>query len=205
MDLCGIAGHGNIGYGRAHNLALQLIDSDFHLVLNPDVTFEKDALFCGISLMNQNKDIKALNPFSVDPGGNKQYLCKGYPSVFTLLIRSFGLAVLNKTFSRRLSSYEMHDLPEDKFTIREMLLSGCFMLVDTATLKAVNGFDEVYFLYFEDFDLSLRLSKFGKLAYAPQVQITHSGGKTSSKGLWHVWNFCKSGVRFFNTYGWRFL
>ena len=200
-----ISGHGNIGYGRGHNLVLNRIDSDFHLLLNPDVTLEKDVLFRGLSCMRENKEIAALSPKTIDLEGSKQYLCKNYPSIFTLLIRGLGLVVLEKIFSGRLSSYEMRGLSEDKLSVREMLLSGCFMLVDTMIFKAVNGFDEVYFLYFEDFDLSLRLSKFGKLAYAPQVQITHSGGKTSSKGLWHVWNFCKSGVRFFNTYGWRFL
>ena len=205
MELCIIAGHGNIGFGRAHNLALYLIDSDFHLVLNPDVTFREDALLMGITLMSQNREIKALSPFTSDLKGNKQYLCKAYPSVLTLLIRGLGLIALEKVFSERVTSYEMRDLPEDRPTDREMLLSGCFLLLDTPVLKAVNGFDERYFLYFEDFDLSIRISKFGKLVYAPQVRITHSGGNTSSKGAWHVWNFCKSGVTFFCTHGWRFL
>jgi len=86
-----------------------------------------------------------------------------------------------------------------------MLLSGCFLLVETRTLKVVNGFDERYFLYFEDFDLSIRIAQLGKLVYAPEVRITHSGGNTSSKGLWHVWRFLISGIRFFNTHGWSFL
>ena len=86
-----------------------------------------------------------------------------------------------------------------------MLLGGCFLLVEARTLKAVNGFDERYFLYFEDFDLSIRIGKLGKLAYVPGVRITHSGGHTASKGLWHIWNFLISGIRFFSTHGWRFL
>ena len=205
MELHGVAGHGNIGYGRAHNLALQLIDSDFHLILNPDVTFEEDALFLAITRMIENEEIKALSPNSTDSYGNKQYLCKSYPSVFTLLIRGLGIASLKKLFSERLSFYENRDLPEDKPTEKEMLLGGCFLLVETRTLKAVNGFDERYFLYFEDFDLSIRIGQFGKLLYAPEVRITHSGGNTSSKGFWHVQRFLISGIRFFNTHGWRFL
>ena len=200
-----ISGHGNIGYGRAHNLSLQLIDSDFHLILNPDVTFEEDALFLALALMTENEQIKALSPNATDRYGNKQYLCKSYPSLFTLLIRGLGLAVLKKLFSERLSFYEMRDLPEDQPAEKEMLLSGCFLLVETRTLKVVNGFDERYFLYFEDFDLSIRIAQLGKLVYAPEVRITHSGGNTSSKGLWHVWRFLISGIRFFNTHGWSFL
>ena len=61
-------------------------------------------------------------------------------------------------FHRRLSQYEMHDLSESERTECLMLLSGCFMLLDSEAFKAVDGFDEKYFLYFEDFDLSLRIS-----------------------------------------------
>ena len=205
LKLCRIAGHGNIGYGRAHNLILQMIDSDFHLILNPDVTFEEDTLFLALTRMIENQEIKALSPNATDCDGNKQYLCKRYPSVLTLLIRGLGLTTLKNFFSERLHFYEMRDLPEDKPTEREMLLSGCFLLVETRTLKLVNGFDERYFLYFEDFDLSIRISKVGKLIYAPEVRITHSGGNASSKGFWHVRRFLISGIRFFNTHGWSFL
>ena len=199
------AGHGNIGYGRAHNLILQEIDSDFHLILNPDVTLEEDALFLALNRMTKNGQIKVLSPNATDSHGNKQYLCKNYPSVFTLLIRGLGFAALKKLFSERLSFYENWDLSEDKPTEKEMLLGGCFLLVETRTLKVLNGFDERYFLYFEDFDLSIRISRLGKLVYAPEVRITHSGGNTAAKGLWHVQRFLISGIRFFNTHGWRFL
>ena len=205
VELHRIAGHGNIGYGRAHNLALQVIDSDYHLILNPDVTLEEDALFLALALMTQNEEIKALSPNATDRYGNKQHLCKSYPSVFTLLIRGLGLSAFEKLFSERLSFYENQALPEDKPTEKEMLLGGCFMLVETQALKVVNGFDERYFLYFEDFDLSIRIGQLGKLVYAPEVRITHLGGNTSTKGLWHVQRFLISGIRFFNTHGWSFF
>ena len=99
----------------------------------------------------------------------------------------------------------MQDLPEDEPTKAMMMLGGCFLLVDTETLKAINGFDERFFLYFEDFDFSIRISKYGKLVYFPEVRITHTGGNTSSKGLWHICIFLISAIRFFNIHGWRFL
>ena len=55
----------------------------------------------------------------------------------------------------------------------------------TKSFKKIRGFDKRYFLYFEDFDLSLRMSKVGKLVYAPNVKITHGGGGASKKGLWY--------------------
>ena len=205
VELKSIAGHGNIGYGRAHNLTLSLIDSDFHLILNPDVTVKEDTLFLAVDQMTKNRDIKALSPSATDSSGNKQYLCKAYPSVLTLLIRGFGPSVVKRVFSDRLSVYEMRHLSEDKPTEAMMMLGGCFLLVDTETLKAINGFDERFFLYFEDFDFSIRISKYGKLVYYPGVRITHSGGNTSSKGLWHICIFLTSAIRFFNIHGWRFL
>ena len=205
VELHIIAGHGNIGYGRANNLILQIIDSDFHLILNPDITLEEDALFLAVARMIETEEIKALGPNATDSFGNKQYLCKSYPSVFILLIRGLGLAIFEKFFSDRLSFYENRDLPEDRPTVKKMLLSGCFLLIETRTFKVINGFDERYFLYFEDFDLSIRIGQHGKLIYDPEVRITHSGGNTSSKGLWHVLMFFISGVKFFNTHGWRFF
>ncbi len=205
VDLRCIGGHGNIGYGRAHNLALKKIDSDFHLILNPDVTLDEDALQHAITEISAKSGIKMLTPYAADLHGNKQHLCKSYPSVFILLIRGLLPRVLKKFFTRQISSYEMRGLSEKETTESTMLISGCFMLVETEVLKSVDGFDENYFLYFEDFDLSLRIGELGTLVYAPKVQITHAGGNTSSKGLWHFLRFVVSGIRFFNTHGWRFL
>jgi GT2 family glycosyltransferase len=79
------------------------------------------------------------------------------------------------------------------------------MLCRTAALKAVSGFDEGYFLYFEDFDLSLRIAKIGELAYVPAMRIKHAGGHAARKGRAHIGMFVRSAMRFFNTHGWRFF
>ena len=79
------------------------------------------------------------------------------------------------------------------------------MLVRGECLTAVEGFDERYFLYFEDFDLSLRLGRLGKLLFAPQVRIVHHGGYAARKGWRHLQMFMRSGLRFFNQHGWRWI
>ena len=200
-----VSGHGNIGYGRAHNLIIDQIDSDYHLILNPDVTLEHDALHKALAAISLKSHTKILSPYVAGPTGEKQFLCKSYPSVLILLIRGLSFLKLRSLFYRRLSQYEMHDLSESEPTECLMLLSGCFMLLDSEAFKAVGGFDEKYFLYFEDFDLSLRISKIGTLVYDPQVKITHAGGNTGSKGLWHVFRFLESGFKFFNTHGWQWF
>ena len=99
----------------------------------------------------------------------------------------------------------MQELAECDSPAEVRLISGCFMLAETDTLKLVGGFDENYFLYFEDFDLSIRMGNLGRVLYAPDVHISHGGGNAASKGLWHIWKFIISGFRFFQTHGWRWI
>jgi len=99
------------------------------------------------------------------------------------------------------------DLPMDELVknYQIMLASGCFMLARTAELQSVGGFSDDYFLYFEDFDLSIRLVSCGRLVFDPAVQIIHHGGYAASKGLQHVKYFIRSGITFFQQHGWRWI
>ena len=203
VDLRHLYGQGNVGYGRAHNLVLEKLDSDYHLILNPDVVLEEAALLEAISFINYKRGIVMLSPNAKDSLGAKQYLCKRYPSVFTLLVRGFFPEFLRSLFRKRLARYEMHELDEKEVSEDIPLVSGCFMFVRTEALKEVGGFDEFYFLYFEDFDLSIRIGKLGKIAYAPNVRIVHHGGNAAKKGFRHLKMFIQSGIRFFNKHGWQ--
>jgi len=205
VELKLLQGQGNVGYGSAHNLAISKLNSQFHLLLNPDVVLEKEALITGISFLLENPKVALASPYAEDGKGDKQYLCKRYPSVFTFLIRGVFPKFLKKIFTTRLANYEMHDLSEKEPSADIPITSGCFMLLRSESLAEIGGFDERYFLYFEDFDLSLRLGKKGKLAYLPSMRIQHGGGNAGSKGLNHFKMFARSGIRFFNTYGWRFI
>lgn len=205
VDFQLIQGHGNIGYGRAHNLALKQLKSDFHLMLNPDVVLDTQSLSEGISYLLSHSDTAMVSPLATYENGDKQFLCKRYPSIFTLLIRGFFPAGFQSFFSKRLAFYEMHELGENKPSEPIPIASGCFMLCRTQPLLATWGFDESYFLYFEDFDLSMRLGKRGNIAYLPSMKIRHSGGHAAKKGLRHIGLFVRSGVRFFNTHGWRWF
>ena len=79
------------------------------------------------------------------------------------------------------------------------------MLAPTGALLGVGGFNERYFLYFEDFDLSIRLRGEGRLLFEPAMQIVHHGGYAARKGFRHVGYFICSGIRFFNDHGWRWI
>ncbi|GJM12035.1 MAG: glycosyl transferase [Pseudohongiella sp.] len=205
IDLRLIQGHGNVGFGRGHNLVLNKLTSSYHLILNPDVQLDADCLLQGIAHFEQHENIVLESPSATSADGSKQYLCKRYPSVLTFLVRGFFPKPWRSLFGNRLAKYEMHDLSEAEPSNNIPIVSGCFMFCRTAALKSMRGFDEAYFLYFEDFDLSLRMGAVGEIAYVPSMKIRHTGGHAARKGIAHLRMFARSGIRFFSTHGWRFF
>ncbi|MDO8908697.1 MAG: glycosyltransferase family 2 protein [Pseudohongiella sp.] len=202
---------GNIGFGNAHNLVIhqsaeQLetpADNDLYLILNPDVFLEQNTLAEGIDWLSQHAESVAVAPSIKDGNGGTASACKRYPSVLDFLLRGFAPAPLKKLFRRRLSRYDMEDLPRDRPTPDIPVISGCFMLFRHIALMQLQGFDPRYFLYFEDFDLAIRAHRLGTVTYLPSMVITHLGGNSARKGLRHIGMFVRSGVYFFSTHGWR--
>ena len=200
--------HSNIGYGAAHNLALHGTGSDYHLVLNPDVELATDALACAIRWLDAHPEVGALAPAVRGPDGKRHYLCKRYPAVLDLLLRGFVPRALRMPFRRRLDRYEMRDLVDVK-PPRDVLgvpaLSGAFMLVRRDAIDRTGGFDPKFFLYFEDYDWSVRLAGVTTTAYVPSVRIIHYGGDAARKGWRHIRWFVISGFRFYNKHGWKWV
>jgi hypothetical protein len=201
-----LSGHGNVGYGHGHNLAIVRCHADYHLVLNPDVELAPDALAEALAFMDQYPECGLLAPAVRDDDGALQYLCKRLPTVLDLLLRGFAPVWLRRRFGARLDRYEMRDLINERDLVWDPpIVSGCFMLFRTEVLKRLGGFDPKFFLYFEDFDLALRAGEVARIAYVPSVRIIHHGGGAARKGMRHVRMFVVSAVRFFNKQGWRWL
>ncbi len=201
-------GHANIGYGTAHNLALHGTGSDYHLVLNPDIETAEDALCVALRWIDAHPDVGALVPAVASPHGTIEHLCKRYPAVFDLALRGFAPRSMRTLFARRLARYEMRDRIDrmDGEAVRDIpLMSGAFMLVRRKAIDATGGFDPEFFLYFEDYDWSVRLNAVTHTAYLPAAHVVHHGGRAAHKGLRHIGWFVKSGVRFYNKHGWRWV
>ncbi|MFL9939488.1 glycosyltransferase family protein [Paraburkholderia graminis] len=200
-----LTGHGNVGYGRGHNLAIEQMQSDLHLILNPDIDLDADALVAGCSFLDSHPDAGLLTPWIGDDAGAQQYLCRRYPTLVDLLARGFlPAAVRNSLFATRLARYEMRDLIDGASVVWDPpIVSGCFMLFRTAVLKRLGGFDPRYFLYFEDYDLSLRSHDIARVVYVPASRVIHHGGGASRKGSAHIRMFAASACKFFNRFGWR--
>ena len=197
-----ISNTGNPGYGTAHNQAILYAKSRFHLILNPDVELDPGSVSLAIGQLGSDPDIAMIGPAGVDATGEPAYLAKRCPSLGVLLLRGFAPEWIARRFDSALAAYEYRDL-SDQVPSEVTLLSGCCLFTNTRSLQRVRGFDESYFLYFEDFDLSMRLANVGRLVHLPTSRIVHHGGNTAAKGWRHLLWFTQSAVRFFNTWGWR--
>ena len=198
-----VHGHGNVGYGRANNLVLDRLDSEFHLVMNPDVELEPEALAAALEALRADRAIGMVAPDVCGTAGERQYLCKRYPSVWVLFLRGFAPASLRRAFSRTLDRYEMRDVIGAETYRPVPLASGCFMVVRTELFRRLGGFDPRFFMYFEDYDLSLRVGRESEVAFVPAARIVHHGGEAARKGPRHVSWFLRSAWRFFATHGWK--
>jgi GT2 family glycosyltransferase len=192
----------NVGFGAGHNTILREIlnETKYHIILNPDVYFEEGVIQKLYAFMNQHSEIGQLMPKVLYPDGRLQPLCKLLPSPQTLIKRRFfnfyksSLEKENYRYELRFSGYDkIMDVP---------FLSGCFMFLRTEALKKVGLFDERFFLYTEDADLSRRIHKHYRTVYFPRATIYHHYQRGSYRNFWLTWCNIQSAIRYFNKWGW---
>ena len=197
-----IAGQGNIGYGRANNLAISgCTEFDFHLVLNPDVKLAEDAITNALRYLQQHSECAMVSPVATAPDGQPLYLAKRIPDIFTLALRGFAPDWIKQRFRVRLDAYERKEMPYDATLTDVVIASGCFMLIRRNALVRTSGFDEAFFLFFEDFDLCYRIANFASIVRVADVRIVHAGGSAAGKSMRHIWLFVRSALRFHRKHG----
>lgn len=193
----------NPGYGAGHNRALiESINNDveYHLVLNADVQFPTDALEKIVQFMNDNPNVAQVMPRVLNSDGTLQRLCKLVPTPFDLIMRRF----LPRSLTQKSrENFELWKSGYDK-TMFVPYLSGCFMFLRVSALKKVGIFDERFFMYPEDIDLTRRLASHYDTIFLPTVSVIHLHGAASYKSirmfLIHAFNIFK----YFNKWGWIF-
>jgi len=195
--------NGNIGFGKAQNIVISKIieQSCYHLIVNPDISFENGTLDKIHAFMEQNPGIGQLMPKVCYKDGSIQKLCKLLPHPIDLIGRRFFNNLYAKT--RRSKVYELSDFCYDQI-LDTPALSGCFMFTRTAVLKKVNGFDPRYFMYLEDFDLTRRINKISRTVFYPGASVTHVFSKASYSDLRLLKHHIISAIKYFNKWGWFF-
>lgn len=194
----------NPGFGVAHNLAIAEAlknGSRYHLVLNPDIAFGADVIPALQTYMETHQDVGLVMPDIRYPDGNRQHLCKLLPHPGDLLVRRFAPALYR--FSGRPATYEMLHSGYDRI-MDVPALSGCFMFLRASLLAKTGGFDERYFMYLEDVDLSRRIGRLARTVFFPSVSVTHAYQKGSYKSSILLIRHMRSAFHYFNKWGWFF-
>jgi GT2 family glycosyltransferase len=174
--------NGNVGFAKANNEAVVKAKGEYILFLNPDTLVPEDCFEKCIHFLKSNNHIGALGIRMVDGAGNFLKESKrAFPSPLTSLIKLTGLTNLfphSKTFAKyhlgHLSENENHEVD---------VLAGAFMMVPSKVLKEIGNFDERFFMYGEDVDLSFRIQKAGyKNYYFSERSIIHFKGESTKRG-----------------------
>ena len=201
-----IFNNANLGYGKAHNIAIKKsieLQSDYHIVLNPDIRITEDTISVLADYMQAHQDAGLVMPKILYENGSLQYLCKLIPHPFDLIFRRFLPKFLTPFFKKRLEYYEFKN--KNYHQIMEVPnLSGCFMFMRNSILKKVGIFDERYFMYLEDTDLCRRIGEVSKTVYNPNAIIYHGYAKESYKNFKLLKYHIISSVKYFNKWGWFF-
>ncbi len=193
----------NLGYGAAHNIAIRkTIEQNipYHLVINPDISFEPEILAEIVDCMDKNTEIGHLMPKVFYPDGQIQYLCKLLPTPFDLIFRRF----LPESWTKKSrDKFEMRATGYNK-TMDVPYLSGCFMFLRTEALKKAGLFDERFFMYPEDIDLTRRIHQKFRTVFYPEVSIVHHHAQSSYFNFKMLVIHITNMVKYFNKWGWFF-
>jgi len=193
----------NIGYGAAHNIAIrQTLQQNipYHLIINPDIVFDSSILGKIVEFMNNNSIVGLLMPKVYYPDGEIQYLCKLLPTPFDLIFRRF----LPKHWTeKRTARFELHESGYNRI-MDVPYLSGCFMFLRTEAIQQVGMFDERFFMYPEDIDLTRRIHRNYRTVFYPDVSVVHQHIRGSYTDIRLLFIHIKNMIKYFNKWGWVF-
>jgi GT2 family glycosyltransferase len=190
----------NLGYGRGHNIAIARSTPKYkyHLICNPDITLGDDTLAILYDFMEAHPEVGLCMPKLVGPDGETHFCCRRSPVPLDYISQ---LLLPGTWGRRRKDSLEMRDHDYDQ-SMEVACLSGCFMFFRSEVLQRLGGFDDRFFLYFEDLDLSARARKLAKNVYLPYTWVIHER-QSAHKTSWQLKaRFAASACRYFAKWGW---
>lgn len=164
----------NLGFGAAHNTVLNQDIGKYHFVINPDITLNSDVISDMVDYFEEHPDVVMAMPKILNIDGTEQKLPKERPT-------------FKRLFFGRLSDKVRGEFTWSDKEINETIdinfCTGCFFCIRGETFKKLVGFDQRYFMYLEDADLSLKAKSKGRVVMLPQFSVTHVWERESSKSL----------------------
>lgn len=198
----------NPGYGRAINAAVRELRgrdilAPFLGALNTDLNWEPGSFERLLGWLEEHPEVSLAVPRIVDPEGRVEQLCKRDPTLLALLSRRFFPEDLKPQWLRHYDRWFVMTDRDDTTVFDVPYLSGCCMLMRTAFFDRAGGFDERFFLYLEDADLTRRLRGLGRAVHLPVASVTHSWGRGNHRSLRLTFVNLQSAWMYFSKWGLR--
>ena len=183
----------NHGFGAGHNRVLAHLESECHFIVNPDITIASDVLTQMALYLCQHPEVGLVSPHVCFPDGTTQVLGKRNPTLRAILSRNLP----GHPFKKQAALYEMRDMDLSQPTPIQFA-TGCFMGIRTDLFRQIGGFDERYFLYFEDADLTRKVNQISTSVYLPDVCVTHAWHRAHRRSLKALWRTFRSMCQYFH-------
>lgn len=168
----------NLGFGAGHNKVINQIDSKYHIIVNPDIEIDVEVIENLAKYMDKHNEVVITTPKIISFDGTEQFLPKRYPKLKYFFGGRF--ETKGKIFKKWRDEYTLKSAKVSK-PIDIDFCTGCFMFTKTEELKKCRGFDERYFLHFEDADLTREMQKFGRTVYNPYISVKHKWQRDNVK------------------------
>ncbi|WP_239645842.1 glycosyltransferase [Oenococcus oeni] len=191
----------NLGFGSGNNLVIPFLTSDYHFIINPDVIIADNLQIPKITnYLDHNLEVGLLSPLIKFPDGQVQHLLKKDPTVFDMFLRFLGIPIFKtrqKQFVNLPDGYDHVHYAEN--------VPGSFMVFRTSIFKRIGGFDEKYFLYMEDSDITRAVNKISETVFFPDAFIFHKWQRENKKTFKGIIEMLRSMIIYFDKWGWRIL
>lgn len=191
----------NDGYGAGHNAAIRIAMQDgarYHAVLNPDIFWNGTVISPLAEFMNHHPDVGMMVPKVLYPDGQLQYVCKLIPTPLDLVVNRF---FPEKLVRKRIARYRLESSGYDKI-MNVPYMHGCFFMLRIEALKDVGLFDERFFMYPEDIDLTRRIHEKWQTLFYPPLHIFHAHAAESRKSARMLRIHIANMIKYFNKWGW---
>lgn len=173
----------NAGMGAGNNFGFRKATGNFFLVLNPDTLVRPDAIRILYQHLRDRDDIGIAGPKLLNPDGSIQYSCFRFPKAYTPILRR---TFLGRFATRHLAQYLMADFDHATEQNVDWMLGSCLM-IRASFFRSVGGFDERFFMYFEDTDLCRRAWRNGyRVVYLPHASVIHDHARGSAREHWLI-------------------
>lgn len=190
----------NSGFGAGHNLVLPFLTSEYHILINPDVQIQSSQeLNKMINFMQLHSDVGLLAPKILNTDGSIQKSYRRSPTILDMAIRFVSPKLMPKR-----QSWFVHD--ETGYNQQGSIeqVSGAFMFFRTSVFKEIGGFDERYFMYMEDADITRKVNEVSEAIFYPDANVTHEWKRDSHSNIKFTFIMLNSMRKYFNKWGWRF-